>query len=91
MAQDVKKTTYEVQPIDNPDGTLAGLEIQTWVTWTREADNGRVLDRRLPEKVGDAIEIPIGKVSALIGDMANWMSWYANGDAARDALESRRG
>ncbi|AEL17882.1 hypothetical protein TRIXIE_78 [Mycobacterium phage Trixie] len=86
MAEDRKITKYEVSPLDNPDGTLAGLAIQRTERIQREAANGRVLDYGYPTRnVGDPLEVPIGKVNALIGEMVNWLSWYANGDAARDS------
>ncbi|AGS82759.1 hypothetical protein ANNAL29_78 [Mycobacterium phage AnnaL29] len=91
MAQDRKITKYEVSPIDNPDGTLAGLTIQKTERITRESDNGKVLNYGTTVDVGDPLEIPVGKLSTLVGDIVNWIGWYANGDAARDALESRAG
>jgi hypothetical protein len=84
MAEDRKVTKYDVQPVENPDGTLAGLRIDVDERVERVADNGRVLDRGFPVTV-NSIEIPQSKVADLVRDLIDWPLYYATGISARDA------
>lgn len=85
MAQDKKVTKYDVQPVENPDGTLAGLIIQRTERISRVSDKGARLSYGATEDVGDPLEIPLSKVSDLVRELVDWPLWYASGDAARDA------
>lgn len=84
MAVDRKITKYEVNPIENPDGTLGGLRIQRTERITRESDTGATLNYGSTTDVGDPMEIPLSKVADLIRELADWPMYYANGDAMRD-------
>ena len=87
MATDRKITSYEVQPIENTDGTLQGLSIQRTERITREGANGATLDYGKNVDVGAALEIPISKVADLARELADWPIYYATGQAARDRKE----
>lgn len=84
MAEDRKVTRYDVQPVENPDGTLAGLRINVDERIERVADDGRVLDRGLPVTV-NSIEIPQSKVALLMHSLMDWPMYYATGESARDS------
>jgi hypothetical protein len=84
MAQDNKITKYEVQPIENPNGTLAGLRIQRTERFSRVSDSGAVLSYGHTTDVGDPMEIPWNKVADLVRELVDWPLYYANGEAARD-------
>ncbi|QSM01184.1 hypothetical protein SEA_NANOSMITE_160 [Mycobacterium phage Nanosmite] len=85
MATDRKITKYEVQPLENADGTLEGLKIQRTERIQRESDNGRVLDYGYPVRdVGEPLEIPASKISDLVRELVDWPLYYATGQAARE-------
>lgn len=84
MAYDQVKTEYDVQPIENPDGTLGGLKIQQTRRLLRVRDDGAVLNFGRSEDVGSALEIPWGKVEELVRELVSWPLYYASGQAARD-------
>ena len=84
MAEDRKVTRYNVHPVENPDGTLAGLRIDVDERIERVSDNGAVLDRGLPVTV-QSLEVPQSKVADLVRELVDWPLYYANGEAARDS------
>lgn len=89
MARDVRKTEYNVQPLENPDGTLEGLSIQRTVRVSRVADDGRVLSYGSTEDVGEPLEILANKVADLVRELVDWPLYYARGEAAREAAHDR--
>lgn len=83
MAWNRKTTSYDVHPIENPDGTLAGLRITQDERVDRLSDADAVLKRGEIKEVA-SIEIPWRKVEGLARDLINWPLYYASGNAARD-------
>lgn len=84
MATDRTITKYEVNSMENADGTLEGLIIQRTARVTRESETGKTLNYGATVNVGEPLEIPISKVADLIRELADWPIYYANGQAARD-------
>lgn len=77
MARDIKKTTYDWQPVEI-DGSLIGLSLRKEERTQRVSEDGKVLSRGWSEeKVEEIAEIPIAKVTVLIAEAVDWMAWFA--------------
>lgn len=77
MAHDVKKTTYDWQPVEI-NGRLVGLSLRKEERTQRVSEDGKVLDRGWSAaNVEEIAEIPIGKVTSLISEAVDWMVWFA--------------
>lgn len=88
MAYDKTRHSYDVQPVDNPDGTLAGLKIIHQVVTDRVSEDGKLLRRGNIEEV-ESIEIPNSKLDGLIQELFSWPLYYASGEAARDSMPGK--
>lgn len=88
MAVDKKVTSYDVQPIENPDGTLGGLSIQKIERIERVSDTGATLRYGQRNDVGEPLEIPVSKVATLVHELVDWPLYYATGQAARDRVRA---
>ena len=75
MAYNKKKTTYDVQPVEE-NGRLVGLEIRRWEQVNRVSDNDTVLERGARNLI-ISMEIPISKVSDLVRELTDWPIWFA--------------
>lgn len=89
MAENVTTTSYPVDPVENPDGTLAGLRIRKVRRTDRVSANGTVINRGEPWEL-DEMEIPLSKVAEVMREMADWMRYFASGEAAREAAQFTR-
>jgi hypothetical protein len=77
MAHDIKKTTYDWQPVE-VDGKLIGLSLRKETRTQRVSEDGKVLDRGWSKAdIEELAEIPIGKVTLLISEAVDWMVWFA--------------
>lgn len=84
MPKNVNHTSFEVMPVESPDGTLSSLTIQRTLRIERQSDNGRTLDYGATGPVGDPIQVPAEKVSDLVRELADWPMYYASGQATKD-------
>ena len=77
MAHDIKKTTYDWQPVEI-NGRLIGLSLRKEERTSRVSEDGKMLSHGWSEaKVEEIAEIPIAKVTVLISEAVDWMVWFA--------------
>lgn len=77
MAHDIKKTTYDWQPVE-VNNRLIGLSLRKEERTQRVSEDGKILDRGWSKaEVEEIAEIPIAKVTVLISEAVDWMVWFA--------------
>lgn len=77
MAHDIKKTTYDWQPVEY-NGKLIGLSLRKEERTSRVSEDGKVLSGGWSSAlIEELAEIPIAKVTVLISEAVDWMGWFA--------------
>lgn len=84
MATDTIVSEFNAQPIENTNGTLAGLRLTRSERTVRKASDGRVLDYGGRGVDVETITIPIDQLEAVVAELVSWPVYFATGEAARD-------
>lgn len=79
MAVDRTVTGFDVRPVEDDEGKLTALKVQRTARVKRVSATGKTLDYGSTNDVGEPFEVPIGHVSDLIRELADWPIWYATG------------
>jgi hypothetical protein len=79
MAVDRTVIKFDVRPVENGEGKLTALKVQRTERVKRVSETGKTLNYGITNDVGEPFEIPIGHVSDLVRELADWPIWYATG------------
>jgi hypothetical protein len=79
MAVDRTVIKFDVRPVEGDGGKLTALKVQRTERVKRVSETGKTLNYGVTSDVGEPFEVPIGHVSDLVRELADWPIWYATG------------